>query len=167
MIMPAGHAAPVRGEHELKAAYLYQFALFTSWPEEAFESDDAPIIIGVLGEYPFGKALDEIIQGRTASNRPLRTKRVRNLESLRKCHVLFICQSEKDKVPEILEKVKEKNILTVADMDGFMEQGGAISFLVKDKKVRFAVNVKSATQAGLKLSSKLLQVAVTVLGDKD
>jgi hypothetical protein len=54
--------------------------------------------------------------------------------------------------------------LTVGDERGFVDEGGMIALRVVDGRVRFDVNVTAARRAGLRLSSQLLQLAMSVRG---
>jgi hypothetical protein len=76
--------------------------------------------------------------------------------------MVFISVSEKARLREILEGVKEKNILTVSDIEGFSRLGGMIELVLDDERVRFEVNLDATTKAGLELSSELLKVARVV-----
>jgi hypothetical protein len=53
-------------------------------------------------------------------------------------------------------------VLTVADIDGFLDEGGMIQFLFENDRVRFAIDVNAASRAKLKISSKLLSLAHVV-----
>ncbi len=48
-------------EYLIKAGYIYNFAKLIDWPAKAFPQADSPIVIGILGDDPFGKALVEIV----------------------------------------------------------------------------------------------------------
>jgi hypothetical protein len=90
-------------------------------------NSDTPICIGVLGEDPFGTALEETVRGETVQNRRLVVQRSRGLESLKDCHVVFISKSETERVPEILGDLDSAPVLTVSETQGFAQRGGIIS----------------------------------------
>ncbi len=155
-------SAEVSREYQLKAAFLFNFVQFTKWPPDAFVSANAPITIGILGEDPFETALDEIIRGETIGDRPIVVQRGKRVEELERCHVIFISQSEKSKVADIVSRIGNKPILTVSSLDGFARRGGVIGFFLEGNKVRFEINPSRAASCGLKLSSQLLGVAKIV-----
>ncbi|MCH8120886.1 MAG: YfiR family protein [Planctomycetes bacterium] len=170
-------------EYKIKAAFLYNFIKFVDWPEEKTSDSNEPIIISIIGKDPFGRVF-EPIKNKKVKNRIVVIKRFksfeaiqklgehgraefdRNINYLRKCHLLFVCSSEKDKVKEVLALVKDHSVLTVADTRGFLESGGIINFLMEDKKVRFEINVAAAKKSKLKISSKLLRLAKRVVKEK-
>ena len=152
-------------EYSLKAAYLYNFTQFIEWPGDSFTSADAPIVIGVLGEDPFGGALDQAVKNKTAHGRSFEIKRFKQIGELRACHVLFVSGSEAKRLPEILAAVPKKGVLTVSDIDRFAEQGGVINFYMENNKVRFKMNLSAAGRAGVKISSQLLRLG-TIIREK-
>src|SRR5256885_5377918 len=90
-------------EYQLKAAYLFNFAKFVDWPEAAFSSPGAPLVIGVLGENPFGDLLESTVQGKALNHHPLTVREIRAPNEITNCHILFISSSEKKRLPEILK----------------------------------------------------------------
>ena len=93
--------------YEHKALYLYQFAKYTEWPKEILGDENAPFVIGILGKDPFGKDID-IIQGKPIKGRKVTVKRFSKVQDVTGCHLLFICSSEAEQLPQIL-KALEKN----------------------------------------------------------
>lgn len=154
----------VTREYLIKAALLYNFAKFTDWPAHSFEGPDAPLLICVLGSDPFGPAL-KTIEGKVIKNRPVVTRVVSRVLDSRRCHVIFVSDSERSRLAEILELVGDDPILTIADMPDFAVSGGIINLKVVDNKSRFDINLAAAHRANLKLSSKLLILAQQVMAD--
>jgi hypothetical protein len=149
-----------RVEYRIKAAYIFNFAKFVSWPSSVFPSPESPIVIGILGKDPFGNEIDETIAGKAIEQRPLRVKRLTDTDSLEGCHILFIASSERKVLPQILQKLGKLPILTVGEMDEFTGVGGMIRFFPYENNIRFEVDLEPVEAAGLKISSQLLQVAI-------
>jgi hypothetical protein len=149
-------------EYQVKAAYLFNFLKFVEWPENAFVDSLAPMVIGVVGDDPFGNALPQVVIGKTVQGRDVVVRTYRAGEDLRGAHILFIGSSERKKLPAIFSSLRGSGVLTVADMEGFLDSGGMIQFVPENNRVRFAVNVEAARRAKLKMSSKLLSLAKTV-----
>ena len=152
---------PSPGEYVVKAAFLYNFAKFVEWPEQAFSDDNSPIILGILGEDPFREAI-ETIRGKAVRRRRLLVKKAARVEDLKGCHMIFISSSEKYKLPQVLKLLDGNNVLTIGDMEDFAKKGGIVNFIKDGNKVRFEINIDSAKAAGLKISSKLLKLAKIV-----
>jgi hypothetical protein len=149
-------------EYDLKAAFLFNFAHFVEWPSAAFEDANTPIVIGVLGDDPFGPVLDKMVEGETIQNRRLIIKRSHQVEDLKNCQVLFISKSEKDRMDEILSQLNPAAVLTVSEVESFARRGGIINFYIADKKVRFEINPQAAKRNGLKISAQLLELGAEV-----
>jgi len=157
--------APTK-EFQVKAVFLFNFTQFVEWPTNAFPEAQAPMVIGVLGEDPFGPFLDETVRGETVNGHPLVIQRYHDVGEIKQCHILFISRSESNRLEEILTSLKGRNILTVADFDGFARQGGIVRFIT-DKKIHLRINLDAAKAANLTISSKLLRPAEIVESGKD
>lgn len=145
----------------MKAAFLYNFITFTDWPADAFASPESPYVIGVLGTDPFGKSLEEIIGSDRIKGRPLVVRRFQRVEDARRCHILFIASSEARRVADILPRLAGQPVLTVSDLPGFAEAGGAIGFTAQTR-IGLIINPSVLHQANLVVSSKLLRLAQLV-----
>ncbi len=150
-------------EYQLKAAFLFNFAQFVKWPPASFNRDGAPFTIGILGEDPFGAALEETIRGETIDHHPLTVVRGRRIEELKDCQMIFVSRSEEGHVEEILSQIDSRPILTVSEVDSFARNGGDIDFYLAEGKVRFEINPQSAQRSGLKISSQLLNLGKIVM----
>ena len=153
---------PPSRQYQIKAAFLYNFTQFIEWPASAFLTEKAPIIIGVLGKDPFGSYLDEIVAGEQVNAHPLVVERFNSIEEVKTCHVLFIHMEDKDKLTQVVNALKGRSILMVSDENGFMQKGGMIRFITRNKKIRFQINPEVAKAVGLNISSKLLNLAEIV-----
>lgn len=151
-----GSLAQAVREYQVKAAFLYNFVQFVDWPASAFENTNAPIRIGILGSNPFGRALDDTVQNELVRNRKLVIQRARQADELKNCHLIFIARSEKNKIAEILSVVRLAPILTVSEVEGFVQSGGIVNFYLEGNKVRFELNPEAGQRQGLKISSELL-----------
>lgn len=148
-------AAPL--EYQVKAAFLLNFTKFVEWPSSAFATPDSPLAICILGGDPFGGALDQIVEGEVVNGRKLVIKRLTHAPPPKTCQVLFAAKSEKD-IANILAAVGP-GVLTVGEGESFLRDGGIIAFVIEDRRVRFDIKETAAAHAGLKLSSKLMNVA--------
>jgi|SRR5882724_5854783 len=154
-------------EYQIKAVFLFNFTQFVDWPPQAFPERQTPVIIGVLGEDPFGAYLDEAVRGEQVNNRPLLIQRYRRLDDIGTCHVLFISQSENSRLEQILAGLKGRSILTVGDGDKFAQRGGMIRFVTEKNRIRLRINLEASKAASLTISSKLLRPAELVSPRKD
>lgn len=163
----AGSAAPApTAEYQVKAAFLFNFAQFVEWPEQAFAGAQAPLVIGVLGEDPFGNYLDELVQGEKIGQHPIMVRRYPDDGNPADCHILFVSAPAADHIERIAAQLKERGILTVGDTDNFCRRGGMVRFITEKGKIRLRINVESAKAVGLTISSKLLRWATIVTPEK-
>lgn len=156
----ASGAAP--SEYQVKAVFLFNFSQFVEWPQQAFSADDAPFVIGVVGQDPFGQHLDAAVRGENVMGHPLVVKRFRKAADVEACQILFISATEPGELDRILASLSGRAILTVSDIDRAAERGAVIQFSNDRNKLRLRINVEAAKAAGLTLSSKLLRPAEIV-----
>ncbi|MGH9358491.1 MAG: YfiR family protein [Terriglobia bacterium] len=147
-------------EYAVKAAFVYDFAKFVTWPPGVFKSAASPVRICVLGDNPFGDALAQITSGKTFNGRAFAVAYLKDVQAARDCQIVFISRSERRRLPAILSNVGKS--LTVGDTDDFARQGVMINLFLEADKVRFAINPAAAARAGISISSQLLSLAKIV-----
>lgn len=165
---------------KLKGAFLYNFIRFVEWPEDKMGDQSKPVIIGVIGKDAFENAL-EPIKDKKVKGRKVVLKRFKSfsqikqldkaaqekeIEAIGACYLLFVCNSEKAHVTELVKLIRKYNVLTVGDMEDFLNQGGIINFTMVQNKIRFNINMTAAQDSGLKIRSQLLRLAKTVIKKK-
>lgn len=161
----AGADSPDSSEYLIKAGFIYNFAKLVEWPTTAFPQPDSPIVIGILGNDPFGATLDNIVADKKIDGRGISVKRMKwskDYKDLKDCNILFVSLSENQHIDSLVEAMKGLPILTIGDTPGFAKRGGIINFTLEDNKVRFEVNVEAAKHADLTISSRLLTLAKIV-----
>jgi len=154
-------------EYQVKSLFLLNFSKYVDWPSNAFATANDPIVIGVIGGGGDGKFTSELaktVEAKNVEGHPIQVRQIPTPEDLDKCHILFIRSSEKTRLGEVLDRLKTRPVLTVSEIDEFLEQGGAINFVKKEGKIRLEINLDAARQANLQISSKLLKVADVVKG---
>ncbi|MFW8601125.1 YfiR family protein [Desulfobacterota bacterium M19] len=167
-VSPAGASGgrePVIRQVQIKAVYLYNFLHFISWPDR--RKEQVVKVIGVLGDEEMGRSLTELARrlrqrGRTAIRVILYDSYRPGLD-FSACRILFIGRSQADNFKIILSRLKGQPILTVADTRNFLGVGGMIKLVEMGRRIRYQVNLTAARAAGLRLSSQLLESALTVI----
>ena len=159
----------VAQEYELKAVYLYNFLQFIQWPEsQRMLSKDGAMVIGIVGQSPFGSAFDELEATlRKTGRKPVKViyyGPYREGLNMRNCHILFVSASERKNFSKIIADLSGLPVLTVADTEGFFSAGGMIELVKERGKIRWEINRAKADEAGLRFSSQLLTLAVRVVG---
>jgi hypothetical protein len=149
-------------EYDLKAALLFNLVKYVDWRAEAFATRDDPIVIGILGNDPFGEVLDTIVRGRRVNGRPISIRRAGGLNELKGAHLVFISPSESHHVAQLCDTLESFGALTTGDMD----QGAAftaVSFGLEEDRIVFAVDLGRAKRAGVRISSHILRLAKIVV----
>jgi len=150
--------SPASPEYEVKAVFLFNFTQFVQWPANSFPTDQAPLVIGILGEDPFGTYLKETVLGEKVNGHSMIVQQYTNVEEIKTCHILFINLPE-TRLEQVVENLKGRNILTVSDAPGFLEHGGMIRFFTRNNKIQLQINLEPSKEANLVISSKLLRLS--------
>ncbi|HSY17176.1 MAG TPA: YfiR family protein [Candidatus Acidoferrales bacterium] len=158
-LLTAGNVMGQSKEYQIKATFIFNFAQFIDWPPAAFTGTNAPFCIGILGDDPFGKYLDETVQGEKIDGHPLVVQRYHHVEEATNCQVLFISRSETKRLKDDFASLKSQSILTVGEVEGFCKDGGAIRFVTEQNKIHFRISPDTVKNASLTASSKLLRLA--------
>lgn len=156
----------------MKAKFLRHFTSYVSWPAEAFESADSPLVIGIFGLDPFGQLIDVETAGRKSHERPLVVRRLTHVHELAQCHLVFLSRSERHRQADLLAALGEQPVLTVGETDWFLRDGGGIRLANERStdggpKLSFEVNLTVLEKAGLKASSRMLSLARIVIQDDE
>lgn len=149
-------------ESQVKAAYVFNFLKFVEWPDDPLGDPHAKWVVGFVGDSPVGEDFARIFDEKQVLGRDLQIKKIQDAGGMRACNILFIGQSERKRLPSILSALRGSSVLTVSDIDAFVESGGMIQLYVEDTRVRMAVDVSATTRARLKVSSKMLLLARVV-----
>jgi len=154
-------------EYTVKAVFLYSFGRYVEWPKAALGDDKAPFVIGVLGEDPFGGALDAIAAKKTIQDRRIVVRRFPTLEayekSKRTCHILFVSGAiPAEQQAAVIAKTDGKPVLVVGEAPGFSERGATADFVLDGDRVQFEINVDAARRAQLRMDAKLLRLGKPV-----
>ena len=152
------HQGSPSPEYQLKAVFLFNFTQFIEWPANSFSFAQAPMVIGILGNDPFGSYLKETVSEEKSFGHQLLIQHYSNIEEVGACQVLFVNLAETKKTEQVITKLKGRNILTVSDSPDFLRLGGMIRFITKDNKIKLQINLGATDTANLVVSSKLLRL---------
>ena len=149
-------------EPTVKAAFLYKFTGYVEWPASSFAHHDTPIVIGVIGAEDVAAELERIVPGRRVNERGVAVKRLREGESPRGTHLLFVGRAEAG-ARAMLRLAQQLGILAVTETERGLDNGATINFVIADERVGFEVSLASAERSGLRISSRMLAVARRVV----
>jgi hypothetical protein len=154
----AGQGRLEASEATVKAAYLYKFASYVEWPATAFAGPVAPFTFAVAGSDDVAAELERILPGKSIQGHPAAVRRVKEGESVAGVHVLFVGRGQ-----SLPRAWQQAGTLVVSESDRGLETGSAVNFVVADERVGFEVSVEAAERNGLKISSRMLNVARRVV----
>lgn len=161
-IAAVGWPAAAPSEYQVKAVFLFNFGQFVEWPASAFDTPQAPFVIGIIGDDPFGKTIDDVVRGETVGSHSLVVRRLADLQDIAGCHILFIGRDEPHQLAQTLAAARGHSVLTVTDIDGAEKQGAIIVLFNERNRIRMRINLAAAKANRLVISSKLLRPAQVI-----
>ncbi len=162
LALAAGAQAADDLELKVKAAFLFNFAKFTTWPADKLGAPHDPLYLCVHGDSPIARVLEDTVRGRSIADRAIEVLQSSHAEELRRCHVVYVGPTDDARVAAQLEALANHGVLTVHEAAA-AQPGGVVRFFLSDGgRVRFEVNVTAASREQLALSSKLLEVSQVV-----
>jgi hypothetical protein len=144
-------------EPALKAAFIYNFAIFTEWPADVVPA--GPFVICVLGDAAVGEALEREFKGRLIAGHIMAVSHVAPAGPQRVCHVLYVSGVTAGQAARLIAGLRDVPVLTISDVEGFTDLGGIAQFFFEHGRLRFSVDLGSAGRARLQISSRLLALA--------
>lgn len=148
-----------RKEYQVKAALLFKFIQYTSFPKTAFDGKKAPIELMVVGKDPFGDLLEAAFKSKKLHGRTIRIRRVAKVPKALDAHLVFAAGLDEKQRTLLIERSAERPVLLVGEAEGFAEAGAFINFYKKGRKLRFEVRTDRQKDTGLKLKAELLKLA--------
>jgi hypothetical protein len=150
-------SAQLQDEHAVKAAFVFNLTKYVEWPQPSQE-----LIIGFVGDGPMGETLQKVLDGKTTESRPIRVLLFPPDGQLQQCNILYIAQSAPKKIRTVIDRVRNKGVLTVGDSDSFVRNGGMVGLVRTGDRVQIQVNLEATEQSHLKISSRLLNLSTIV-----
>ncbi|MDR4518784.1 MAG: YfiR family protein [Nitrosomonas sp.] len=144
-------------EYKVKAAFIYNFLIFTQWPEETGET----LNLCIYGRDYFDGEID-LLESKPVNGRQIQVKRISVTDQFNDCQAIFFSKSISNELSTLLDKISDKPILTLADSSTAVTHGVAINMDLSNERIIFEINLRNARDAGLNISSRLLQLAVKV-----
>jgi hypothetical protein len=155
--------APSYPPAQVKAVFIFNFAQSVEWPAPAFENENSPVVIGIVGDRnnPVAEALEQVVKNEKIRNRSFSIVYYPDVASARKCHILYFASGVSAPSPRIFADLQQRSILTIGETEDTLRNGGVIRF-VTERTIRLRIHLKAARASGLTISSKLLRLAEVV-----
>ena len=144
-------------EPALKAAYIYNFARFTEWPDDPRASQ--PLGLCVVGDAAVGDALERLVKDRQLAGRAIVVSRVTASGPKLACHVLYMSSTAAADVWKVVASVQDAQVLTIGDAVDFTKAGGIAQFFFERGQLHFNINRQAVKRARLQINSRLLALA--------
>lgn len=155
VVLPAAGLWAQHEERSVRAAFVYNLTKYVEWPHP-----DKELVLGFVGDDGVGETLQKVLAGKSSPDRPIRVVISPSDEELQRCDLVYVGYSSKEKIRGVLEKLRDKNILSVGESDRFAGEGGMVGLVRVGDEIQIQVNLDEVQARGLKISSRLLNLAV-------
>lgn len=157
MLFALSSPAQLEDEYKVKAAFVYNLTKYIEWPQSS-----RGLRIGVVGKGPIGELLRQMLEGKKTDSGPIQVLLSPSDEELERCSLVFIAYSSPKEIHGVLDKVRDKNVLTVGDAEGFANEGGMIGLVRSEDRIQLQINLEAAQAARFRISSRLLNVSTII-----
>jgi YfiR/HmsC-like len=158
---PQSSATP--SQAEIRAAFVFNFAKFTEWPPPAFAESTTPLAVCFLGADDVRSAFQTISMGKTVNGRPVVVREAKSSADIHDCQIVYVDPPSPGVIPGVLKNARQCSALAIGTSEDFLARGGMIKLVVENNRMRFDVNVGAAGRIKIRLSSKLLALARSVV----
>lgn len=148
---------------QIAAAFVFNFAKFTEWPQQVFADSATPLNVCFLGGDDVRISFQEISAGKAVNGRPILVRNVKSAGEVFDCRVVYMDSANSALFPGVMKNARQRCGLVIGTSDDFLARGGIIKLLVENNRMKFDVNVGAAGRAKIRLSSKLLALARSVV----
>ena len=149
-------------EHQLKAAFIFNFAKYIQWPQGLGDAN-APFVIGVYGTDTYGDELDNALRGKLIAGHPIEVEGIGSDSSVRNCRIVVTGANSEDRIAQLQRLCRTSGTVLIGEAPDFARMGGTVGFTIDSGKIRFDVNLVSARANNLVISSKMLSLARLVV----
>ena len=150
-------SAQAQNELAVRAAFVFNLTKYIEWPHAGNQ-----LTIGYVGDGPMGEILKQTLSGKTSETRPINILLAPSDAELERCDLLYVAYSSSKKNREVVERLRNREVLTVGESDSFAKDRGMVGLVKKGNQIQIQVNLEAARAAGIKISSRLLSVATVI-----
>ncbi len=162
LLFGGARAYAVDREHQLKAAFIFNFAKFIEWPGGLGDSG-SPFVIGVYGTDTYGQELEQALGGKNIDGHPIIIEEIHADSSVHRCRLLITGANTEERISQLVRLSKTSGTVLIGDAPDFARMGGTVGFGISSGKIRFDVNLLTARADSVAISSRLLGLARSVI----
>lgn len=156
---PSSAEEPMAKEKKIKSAIVLNFIRYTEWPSSAFPSKSSEIHLCLYTNRAMEEAFSKLARGKL-KDRNIKIRLLYRLNDLDECHVLYADRFTRKQALRAFSAIRTKPILTITEQATQDNMAGIINLLNKKGKLRFEIFINKAETAGLKISSRLLELSI-------
>lgn len=155
--LTASHAQ----EEKYIGLFIYNFTKYFDWPENSKTGD---FIVEVIGHESVGVELTKLTNGKRIGNQAISIKNIKTVKEMSgKAHMVFLGHWQSRFIPEVKEKTQNKPVLLISEMEGMLDKGSAINFVIRDGSIQFEMNASNVAASKIKTDQRIRELAYRVV----
>lgn len=154
-------------DYQVKAAIVYKFLGYTTWPDNRFEDTQSPYRIWVIGSDDIKNELIGIVENRVINGRSIEIYSAKTVDKIGDAHLVFVSRKMESSLPKLRPLAKKNAFIIVTENEKGLIDGSTINLRLIDDRIRFEISLLSAQENGISLSSRLLAIAISVKEERD
>jgi len=147
-------------EEKYIGLFVYNFTKYFDWPESSKIGD---FKIQILGHQSVYEELIKITLGKKVGTQNIVIQNINSLSEVNKCQIVFVGHWQSRYIPEILSKIGTHPTLLITEMEGMLDQGSAINFVIRDGTIKFEMKISNVTAHNLKSDQRIRELAYRVI----
>lgn len=145
-------------EADIKAMFLFNFIKYVEWPQA---KETSTFRIGVIGKSPVTESLKKVIAQKVKEGRKIEVVALAANEDV-ECQLIFVPEDSEFNTDDLLRLRHVGGVLVISESAAHSEKWAAINLLTVENKIRFEINQGAAKAGGIKISSQLSNLAISV-----
>lgn len=154
-------------DYQVKAAIVFKFLGYSTWPDNRFEDAQSPYRIWVIGSNDIKNELVDIVANRVIDGRSIEIHSAKTVNQIRDAHLVFVARKREASLPRLVQLAKKNAFIIVTENEAGLVNGSTINLRQIDNRIRFEISLLSAQENGVSLSSRLLAIAISVKEERD
>lgn len=154
-------------DYQVKAAMVYKFLGYGTWPDNRFKDAQSPYQIWVIGSDDIKNELMAIVEQRVIDGRSIEIHAAKSINQIGDAHLVFVSRKMEASLPVLLPLARKNSFLIVTENENGLVHGSTINLRQVDNRIRFDISLSSAKENGISLSSRLLAIAISVKEERD
>jgi hypothetical protein len=148
-------------EEKYIGLFVYNFTKYFDWPEAAKTGN---FIVEIIGHQSVYDELVKITKGKKIGNQNIVIKNRKNIQEISSnSHMIFVGHWQSRFIGDVLVKINKQPVLVISEMEGLLDKGSDINFVIRDGAIKFEMKTTNVTTRQIKIDPRIRELAYRVV----